>query len=58
MTHAKLCGENDEDLYVSCTMPSLEVGTVGGGTTLSGQASCLSLLGVKGKISKNTSQKT
>jgi hydroxymethylglutaryl-CoA reductase (NADPH) len=34
-------GENDEDLYVSCTMPSLEVGTVGGGTGLDAQSSCL-----------------
>ena len=34
-------GENDEDLYISCTMPSLEVGTVGGGTGLDAQSSCL-----------------
>jgi len=37
-----------EDLYVSVTMPSLEVGTVGGGTSLGGQSSMLELLGVKG----------
>jgi len=36
------------DLYVSVTMPSIEVGTVGGGTALPGQSACLSLLGVKG----------
>lgn len=29
------------DLRVSCTMPSLEVGTVGGGTVLSAQKACL-----------------
>lgn len=37
-----------KDLYLSCTMPSIEVGTVGGGTGLSAQASCLTMLGVKG----------
>ena len=36
------------DLRVSTTMPSIEVGTVGGGTFLAPQASCLNLLGVKG----------
>ena len=36
------------DLYMSCTMPCLEVGTVGGGTNLAAQAACLKLLGVKG----------
>lgn len=34
-------GHNNEDLYISCTMPSLEVGTVGGGTILPPQAACL-----------------
>ena len=34
-------GPNNEDLYVSCTMPSIEVGTVGGGTGLEAQSSCL-----------------
>lgn len=37
-------GENDEDLYISCTMPSLEVGTVGGGTGLDAQSSCLKVI--------------
>ncbi|XP_023309380.2 3-hydroxy-3-methylglutaryl-coenzyme A reductase [Lucilia cuprina] len=41
-------GENNEDLYMTCTMPSLEVGTVGGGTGLPGQSACLDMLGVKG----------
>lgn len=38
----------DGDLYISCTMPSIEVGTVGGGSTLKAQAACLNMLGVKG----------
>lgn len=37
-----------KDLHVSVTMPSIEVGTVGGGTQLASQATCLNLLGVKG----------
>lgn len=41
-------GPTGEDLYISCTMPSLEVGTVGGGTHLKPQAACLDLVGVKG----------
>uniref|UniRef100_A0A1A9X2D3 3-hydroxy-3-methylglutaryl coenzyme A reductase n=1 Tax=Glossina brevipalpis TaxID=37001 RepID=A0A1A9X2D3_9MUSC len=41
-------GENNEDLYMTCTMPSLEVGTVGGGTCLPAQGACLDLLGVRG----------
>ena len=36
------------DLHISCTMPSIEVGTVGGGTHLAAQKACLSLLGVAG----------
>ncbi|XP_047038274.1 3-hydroxy-3-methylglutaryl-coenzyme A reductase [Helicoverpa zea] len=47
-TNMEVCGENGEDLYVTCTMPSLEVGTVGGGTILTGQGACLDILGVKG----------
>jgi len=41
-------GERGEDLYMTCSMPSIEVGTVGGGTFLPAQASCLEMLGVKG----------
>ncbi|TVU05167.1 hypothetical protein EJB05_48320 [Eragrostis curvula] len=37
-----------KDLHISVTMPSIEVGTVGGGTQLASQAACLDLLGVKG----------
>ncbi|KAJ8707259.1 hypothetical protein PYW08_011393 [Mythimna loreyi] len=47
-TNMEVCGENGDDLYVTCTMPSLEVGTVGGGTILTGQGACLEILGVKG----------
>ncbi|XP_022952699.1 3-hydroxy-3-methylglutaryl-coenzyme A reductase 1-like [Cucurbita moschata] len=36
------------DLHVSVTMPSIEVGTIGGGTQLASQSACLNLLGVKG----------
>ncbi|KAH1098735.1 hypothetical protein J1N35_015656 [Gossypium stocksii] len=42
-----------KDLHVSVTMPSIEVGTVGGGTQLASQSACLNLLGVKG-ASKET----
>jgi len=37
-----------KDLHISCTLPSLEVGTIGGGTHLPGQSAMLSLLDVKG----------
>jgi hydroxymethylglutaryl-CoA reductase (NADPH) len=36
------------DLYAAVTMPSIEVGTIGGGTILSPQSASLELLGVKG----------
>lgn len=39
---------HEGDLWVSCTMPSIEVGTVGGGTGLPAQASCLKIIGAKG----------
>jgi len=38
----------DGDLHVSVTMPSVEVGTVGGGTFLPAQSSCLEMLKVRG----------
>ncbi|XP_023679090.2 3-hydroxy-3-methylglutaryl-CoA reductase a [Paramormyrops kingsleyae] len=41
-------GPTREDLYISCTMPSIELGTVGGGTNLPPQQSCLQMLGVQG----------
>ncbi|KAF9299665.1 3-hydroxy-3-methylglutaryl-coenzyme A (HMG-CoA) reductase isozyme [Mortierella antarctica] len=39
---------NGQDLLISCTMPSIEVGTLGGGTALPPQASMLEMLGVRG----------
>lgn len=47
-THMELHTPNPNDLYITCTMPSLEVGTVGGGTVLPGQSACLDVLGVRG----------
>lgn len=38
----------DGDLQISVTMPSLEVGTIGGGTILEPQAAMLNMLGVRG----------
>ncbi|KAG7367191.1 hydroxymethylglutaryl-coenzyme A reductase-domain containing protein [Nitzschia inconspicua] len=44
-----LMEETEEgDLWISCTMPSIEVGTVGGGTSLEAQAACLEAIGCKG----------
>jgi len=40
--------EGTTDLHVSVSMPSIEVGTVGGGTFLPSQSACLAMLGVKG----------
>ncbi|ORY07206.1 hypothetical protein K493DRAFT_310283 [Basidiobolus meristosporus CBS 931.73] len=37
-----------QDLLVTCTMPSIEVGTIGGGTQLPPQSACLDILGVRG----------
>jgi len=46
--------ENDNgDLWISCTMPSIEVGTVGGGTGLPAQSACLQAIGCQGG-GKNT----
>ncbi|XP_044265253.1 3-hydroxy-3-methylglutaryl-coenzyme A reductase-like [Tribolium madens] len=41
-------GPSGQDLYVSCTMPSIEIGTIGGGTILPAQSACLDMLGVRG----------
>jgi hydroxymethylglutaryl-CoA reductase (NADPH) len=44
-----LMEESEEgDLWICCTMPSIEVGTVGGGTSLEAQAACLEAIGCKG----------
>ncbi|XP_029659326.1 3-hydroxy-3-methylglutaryl-coenzyme A reductase isoform X3 [Formica exsecta] len=48
MTLMEPWGTEGKDLYVSCTMPSIEIGTVGGGTGLPAQGACLAMLGVKG----------
>ena len=42
-----------QDLYISCSMPCIEVGTVGGGTNLTAQSACLEMLGVKGANIEN-----
>lgn len=36
------------DLHISCTMPCIEVGTIGGGTILPPQQAMLDMLGVRG----------
>ena len=48
LTKMEGCGLDNRDLYISVTMPSIEVGTVGGGTVLPAQKSCLNMLGVQG----------
>uniref|UniRef100_A0A673MH68 3-hydroxy-3-methylglutaryl coenzyme A reductase n=1 Tax=Sinocyclocheilus rhinocerous TaxID=307959 RepID=A0A673MH68_9TELE len=48
ITLMECVGTDGEDLYLSCTMPSLELGTVGGGTGLPAQHACLQMLGVHG----------
>ncbi|KIM33717.1 hypothetical protein M408DRAFT_13528 [Serendipita vermifera MAFF 305830] len=42
-----------EDLLMTCSMPSIEVGTVGGGTVLAPQGAVLEMLGIRG--ASNTS---
>jgi len=39
---------NGDDLYISVTMPSIEVGTVGGGTHLPAQSTVLDILNCRG----------
>uniref|UniRef100_A0A3P8VHC3 3-hydroxy-3-methylglutaryl-coenzyme A reductase n=1 Tax=Cynoglossus semilaevis TaxID=244447 RepID=A0A3P8VHC3_CYNSE len=48
ITIMEATGPTQEDLYISCTMPSIELGTVGGGTNLPPQQACLQMLGVLG----------
>ncbi|XP_076854190.1 3-hydroxy-3-methylglutaryl-CoA reductase a [Brachyhypopomus gauderio] len=48
ITLMEASGPTGEDLYISCTMPSIELGTVGGGTNLAPQQACLQMLGVQG----------
>ena len=42
------CEDVDGDLYISVRMPAVELGTVGGGTSLPCQAEALSIMGCKG----------
>nr|QBB20033.1 3-hydroxy-3-methylglutaryl-CoA reductase [Dendroctonus rhizophagus] len=53
MTLMEPWGPDGEDLYISCTMPSIEIGTIGGGTILPAQSACLDILGVKGSNREN-----
>jgi len=48
MTLMEPWGPDGQDLYITCTMPSIEVGTVGGGTGLPTQSACLDMLGLRG----------
>ncbi|KAF0033321.1 hypothetical protein F2P81_013387 [Scophthalmus maximus] len=41
ITLIEATGPTGEDLHISCTMPSIELGTVGGGTNLPPQQACL-----------------
>lgn len=38
----------NQDLHISCTMPCIEVGTIGGGTILPPQQAMLDMLNVRG----------
>eukprot|EP00756_Hemistasia_phaeocysticola_P027963 Hpha_TRINITY_DN16147_c4_g3::TRINITY_DN16147_c4_g3_i1::g.6180::m.6180/K00021/HMGCR; hydroxymethylglutaryl-CoA reductase (NADPH) len=49
-------GEDDGSLRASVTMPSVEVGTVGGGTHLPAQAAVLDLIGCAGPNKENPGQ--
>ncbi|XP_007941541.1 3-hydroxy-3-methylglutaryl-Coenzyme A reductase [Orycteropus afer afer] len=53
ITLMEASGPTNEDLYISCTMPSIEIGTVGGGTNLLPQQACLQMLGVQGASREN-----
>ncbi|XP_032260077.1 3-hydroxy-3-methylglutaryl-Coenzyme A reductase isoform X3 [Phoca vitulina] len=53
ITLMEASGPTNEDLYISCTMPSIELGTVGGGTNLPPQQACLQMLGVQGACKDN-----
>lgn len=48
ITNFELVGDNADDVYVSVTLPSLTVATVGGGTGLGTSHECLQMLGVMG----------
>lgn len=46
-----MCRTDEGHLAISVSMPSIEVGTLGGGTILEPQAAMLDLLGVRGSHS-------
>jgi len=50
VTEIKVVSEEgrNQGIRIVCTMPSIEVGTVGGGTQLPAQAGCLEIMGVAG----------
>ena len=48
MTLMEQSGPTGEDLHITCSMPSIEIGTVGGGTILPPQGACLDMLGLRG----------
>ncbi|XP_004346714.1 hydroxymethylglutaryl-coenzyme A reductase [Capsaspora owczarzaki ATCC 30864] len=54
--HLPLRINGGKDLLMTCSMPSIEVGTIGGGTQLPAQSACLSMLGVKGAHQTNPGQ--
>ena len=43
----------DGNLQIAVSMPSIEVGTIGGGTILEGQSAMLDMLGVRGSHPMN-----
>ena len=43
-----MCFSNKGNLQISVSMPSVEVGTIGGGTILEAQSAMLEMLGVRG----------
>ncbi|XP_055342094.1 3-hydroxy-3-methylglutaryl-coenzyme A reductase-like [Paramacrobiotus metropolitanus] len=51
LTKLKPDRDNPVNLKISCTMPCVEVGTVGGGTNLPAQMACLKMLNVQGPSS-------
>ncbi|WP_421512431.1 phosphotransferase (plasmid) [Enterobacter sp. JS8-1] len=51
LAHLRMEMNDDGSLYCSITLPSLVVGTVGGGTYLPQQRECLDMLGCKGQES-------
>lgn len=53
ITLMEATGEDNSDLLISCSMPCIEVGTIGGGTVLPPQAACLEMLGVQGSCADN-----